>query len=257
MVNIMKGPVQGKVKGLSGSALKWIAIVTMLIDHIGAILVNESLGKKMVDLYNITDPDKINKIYELIPEIYMAMRMIGRLAFPIFCFLLVQGFIHTRNVKTYAIRLGIFALISEIPFDLALHNTPFYWKYSNVFFTLLCGLLVMIGLEAVDKKIQIQKVQKLFVKIAVVGIGMLVATILHTDYSWIGVLCITLLYITRNNKRDQIIMGCAGFSFEIAALLAFIPIGFYNGKRGMNMKYFFYAFYPVHLFILYLITLYI
>ena len=255
MVNIMKEPIQRKVKGLSGSALKWIAIITMLIDHIGAILVNESLGQKIVDLYNITDPDKINKIYELIPEIYMAMRMIGRLAFPIFCFLLVQGFIHTRNVKTYAIRLGIFALISEIPFDLALNKTPFYWGYSNVFFTLLCGLLVMIGLEAVDEKLQLEKVWKLFVKIGVLGIGMLVATLLHTDYSWIGVLCITLLYITRNNKRDQIIMGCAGFSFEIAALLAFIPIGFYNGKRGMNMKYFFYAFYPVHLFILYLITL--
>ena len=255
MVNIIKGPVERKVKGLSGSTLKWIAIITMLIDHTGAILVNQSLGEKIIEICHITEVSKVNAILEMIPHIYMAMRMIGRIAFPIFCFLLVQGFIHTRNVKSYAVRLGLFALLSEIPFDLALNGTPFYWQYNNVFFTLLCGLLVMIGLEALDEKMHIKEMEKIILKIIVVGLGMLVATLLHTDYSWIGVLCIILLYITRNNKRNQIIMGCAGFSFELAALLAFIPIGFYNGKRGMNMKYFFYAFYPVHLFILYLVKL--
>lgn len=241
--------VQLHEKGISGSTLKWIAIVTMLIDHIGAVLVNQSSIQKWMDLWHINEANQ-TVVLACIPTLYISMRMIGRIAFPIFCFLLIEGFVHTRDIKKYATRLGIFAFISEIPFDLAISGQPFYWQHNNVFFTLFLGVCVMSGLRWVEGKEDLKTFQKAAFQGGIIGLGMYVAACLHTDYSWMGILCITLLYMTRHNKRNQIIMGCAGFSFELPALLAFIPIGFYNGKRGRQMKYLFYAFYPVHLLIL-------
>lgn len=78
------------------------------------------------------------------------IRKIGRPAFPVFCFFIVEGFCHTRNVKNYAVRLGIFALISEVPFDLAIFGTPFHWGHQNVFFTLFLGLLLIWYLRDVS-----------------------------------------------------------------------------------------------------------
>ena len=90
--------------GLSAQALKWIAMVSMLIDHVGIYL-----GRCNVDW-----------------EIWKWFRIIGRIAFPLYCFLLVEGFFHTGDIKKYLIRIGAFALISEIPFDLFLCGTWFY-----------------------------------------------------------------------------------------------------------------------------------
>ncbi|MCI9067722.1 MAG: conjugal transfer protein TraX, partial [Lachnospiraceae bacterium] len=86
--------MKGK-KILNGRTLKWIAVVTMFIDHLGIVL---SPGVST--------------------EVWRTMRIVGRIAFPIFCFLLVEGFYHTRDVKKYLLRLGAFALVSELPFDL-------------------------------------------------------------------------------------------------------------------------------------------
>ena len=114
-------------KGLSGSTLKLIAIITMLIDHIGAAVIARLLiaGQGSEMLY----------------KIYYAMRAVGRVAFPIFCFLLVEGFFYTGSRKKYALRLFGFALLSEIPFDLAFSGKILEFGYQNVFFTLLIGLL--------------------------------------------------------------------------------------------------------------------
>ena len=130
-----------KIKtGISGSVLKWIAVITMAIDHMGAgflesYVMNAWGGSPIGNTF----AGRWNEIL----SVDQILRYIGRPAFPIFCFLLVQGFLHTRDVKKYAIRLGIFALISEIPFDLALHIRPFHWQNQNVFFTLLLGLLAI------------------------------------------------------------------------------------------------------------------
>lgn len=84
----------------------------------------------------------------------MVLRGIGRVAFPIFCFLLVEGFLHTKNVWKYAGRLALFALVSEIPFDLAFQGEWLFMGYQNIFFTLLVGLLVMIAFQTAEEKLR-------------------------------------------------------------------------------------------------------
>ena len=109
-------------KGMTGFAIKVIAIITMFIDHCGAVFAERKMTRIMLanPAGYMYDP-----MYQKISLIDMIMRVIGRMAFPIFIFLLVQGFIYTRNHVKYAIRLGLFALISEVPFDMAFKNTYF------------------------------------------------------------------------------------------------------------------------------------
>ena len=229
-----------KQKGLSGSTLKIIAIITMLIDHTAAVVLNQML--------------KQSHASSSIGTAYGIMRSIGRVAFPIFCFLLVEGFIHTRNQKKYALRLTLFALVSEIPFDLALSGEAFNWGHQNVFWTLLISLIVMMAFTYIDKNVSMTIPLTKLLKGCVLAIGMVGAALLRTDYSFIGVACILILYITRSNKKLQTFAGCISFLWELPALIGFIPIYFYNGTRGINLKYFFYIFYPVHLLILYFIA---
>lgn len=246
-------------KGISGSTIKIIAIVAMLIDHIGATILERVLvNVGLVSIMGSNDTDRIMQFmseYGGLLALYFIMRqLIGRIGFPIFCFLLVEGFAHTHDVRKYALRLGAFALISEIPFDLAFHGKAFYWGYQNVFFTLFLGLVVMIIYRAIEEKLKVNKYVKILLYVLALVAGAAVAELLKTDYSAIGVVCIMVLYIFRKKKWQQILAGCIAFLWEITAPLAFIPISFYNGKRGLQMKYFFYAFYPLHLLILYLIA---
>lgn len=203
-------------KGLSGSTLKLLAIITMLIDHTAAVILTESPN-------------------------YGLYRMIGRVSFPIFCFLLVEGYVHTHDVKRYALRLFFFALLSELPFDLALYGRLFYPYAQNVFFTLLIGLFVLYLMD---------RTKNWFLKILVVFMGMLIAALGMTDYSYLGILSIAVLYAARENRLKQCFAGAVTFLWEPPAVLAFLPIYFYNGKRGMSFKYFFYIFYPLHLLLL-------
>lgn len=228
-------------KGLTGSTLKWIAIVTMLIDHTGAAVL-----EKMLISGKYGEVSAANPLYQT----DMILRGIGRLAFPIFCFLLVEGFLHTKNVWKYAGRLALFALVSEIPFDLAFQGEWLFMGYQNIFFTLLIGLLVMIAFQTAEEKIA-AKPLRILCEALVLLAGYVLADVMRTDYGGLGVVCIMLLYIFRYNRKMQVLAGAAIFMWEITAPLAFLPIYFYNGKRGMKMKYFFYAFYPVHLLILY------
>ncbi len=241
---IDKQPVTTQKRGISGSTLKIIAIITMLIDHIGAVVIAPVMIQRSGNLYMEDD------LY----GIYSLLRTIGRIAFPIFCFLLVEGFVHTRNVKRYAIRLGLFAIISEIPFNLAFSGKLLYPSYQNVFFTLLIGLLVMISFKAIEEKLEVRKIIKEILYLLALFAGIGLAYFMNTDYKAFGVICITIIYIFRYNRIHQMIAGGIAFCFKsAAAIFAFIPIYLYNGKRGMSLKYIFYAFYPVHLLILYYI----
>ncbi len=113
---------------ISGSTLKFIAIFTMLIDHTAYVFVTEN------------------------NYLYLTMRLIGRIAFPIFVFLLIEGVLHTRNKIHYALRLTLFAFLSEIPFDLAFHKNIFFFGYQNVFFTLAIGVFMILAMETISTK---------------------------------------------------------------------------------------------------------
>ncbi len=256
-----------KKKGISGSTLKIIAIVTMLLDHIGAIVLMRML--QQTDIMGVVANSDINVMFVWLQENfllyggYSMLRMVGRIAFPIFCFLLVEGFQKTRNVNKYIFRLGIFALVSEIPFDLALTGTIYDFGYQNVFFTLFLGIVVLAIMDIVQK-FKIHKAFKVILSIVAVVVGAEMANLLNTDYSAMGVVLIVALYCLRNHPGWRfgaaaliligggILIG-AGLS-EVTALVAFGLICFYNGERGLRLKYVFYLFYPVHLLLLYLIS---
>ena len=176
-------------------SLKSIAILCMAVDHTGRILFP---GEE-------------------------SWTCVGRLAFPIFAFLLTEGFFHTRDIYRYLVRLGIFAILSEIPFDLAFFQTCWYPQRQTVFFTLFISVALMAVLE--------------------------------TDYGFRGVLLVLVFYVGR--MRPFAGLALAGLwnflwqsSVQRFGALAVIPIGLYNGKKGRSLKYFFYVFYPAHLLLL-------
>lgn len=234
--------------GLSGSVLKWLAIITMFIDHIGASLlevyVMDAYGNSPYHGFRRFSYEKIMACYQL----DMILRCIGRLAFPIFCFLLVEGFMHTRNVKKYALRLGLFCLISELPFNLAFQGKLFAPQYQNVFFTLLLGLLGIWGCSYFR-----EKKQWIFAVLSLV-LAAGAAELLQTDYSAFGVIFIELQYLFYKKKIFRTIVGVLCLilygGIEMCGAFAFLPICFYNGTRGTQPKYFFYIFYPAHLLLI-------
>ena len=124
---------------------------------------------------------------------------------------------------------------------------------SHLVDTLLIGLLTIMLFDAVVKKQEWHPVLRSALLVIITFGGMGAAYLLHTDYDAKGVLAILVFYMTRQMRGLQIVAGCLAFCWELPAIVAFIPIAFYNGKRGWNIKYLFYAFYPVHLLVLYLI----
>ena len=173
----------------------------------------------------------------------------GRLAFPIFCFLAVEGFLHTHDVKKYVRRLVLFGLLSEVPFDLAFFRTPFAPQHQNVYWTLALGVLAMAGLKRFEKENGLPGWQGL----VWAGGCAALALAANTDYHAIGVLIICTLYLTRADRKRQCLAGALLFMFELTAPLAFVLVWFYNGQRGACsplQKKAFYWFYPVHLLVL-------
>lgn len=218
---------------LDGSMLKILAMVLMLVDHVahlfhvGSELVLLSVGSSELTLYE-------------------ALRYAGRLAFPLFAFLLVEGFLHTRNRKKYALRLAIFAAISEIPFDLFCSGKLLYAR-QNVFFTLLFGFLALCALERLQGWRRV---------LCVVGLFAL-AYVFGADYAWTGYMLILLMYAL----RDIPVLRALGITAVISlpAGAAALPIALYNGERGWikgrAAGIAFYIFYPAHLLLLVLIKI--
>lgn len=220
--------------GISAAVLKWIAVVTMIIDHF-AVAVYPQFAS-----------------YEY--SVYYIMRKIGRLAFPIYCFLLVEGFFHTKNVKKYFRNCFLFAILSEIPFNMAIFGQVFYSRGQNVYFTLCIGLATLIIL---DRRKRYPKSKYMLLQIFIIVLAASIGQILDVDYHWKGVLFIVMFYYVRNMQEwIRNLVGICAFAYEGMAPLAFLPIHFYNGTRGRQMKYLFYAIYPIHLLILGLIRLY-
>ena len=211
---------------LDGTVLKLIACLSMFIDHLGAVCFSGMMG----------------------------FRIIGRLAFPIYCFLLVEGAVHTRNMKKYILRMGIFALISEVPFDLAFYHRLVYMGHQNVFFTLGLGLLAIWFLEHPIEQLDIPDV--LYKLLVIIAAG-LIAEFFNTDYGFTGIAVICIFYYLRGQPQLKypiaaILLAAMG-GVEFYAVLALIPILLYNGQRGRQtkvMQYGFYIFYPTHLLLI-------
>lgn len=275
--------------GISGAIVKWIAIITMFIDHIGASIFWQ---------YTATNHYSTDLL-----KIYHVLRYVGRISFPLFIFLLVEGFYYTKNRNKYLLQMLIFGIVSEIPFDLAFYRTPFHWQSQNVYFTLCIGLLVIYFLEKIDEKwktaVGSNLVIKTYIKALTMIAGFAIAYFAKTDYDISGVAGIIVMYSMRNNvsqlpifqnvrgsiipanhhpktrgHKSQIKLSqlrtpqmrfadmfafactCLILLFssitEIYGLFGLPVIYAYNGTRGKQMKYFFYLFYPVHLLLLWI-----
>ncbi len=236
---------------ISGSTLKIIAVISMLTDHFAAGVLS-----RYMSTLSTVDVDDLR--WQNIYTVYDKMRSFGRIAFPIYCFLLVEGFMHTRNRKKYAARLFLFALISEIPFDLLFRGKILEHTYQNVFFTLFFGMLAMIGMDWASSRKNFPLIAKVALSCVAAAACMAAAQIACTDYAERGVFCIIALYLFRRQRKLQIAVGCSSFAVslhESYATPAFILISLYNGQRGRSLKYFFYLFYPLHLLLLYLLCM--
>lgn len=245
------GSSGGQRRGISGSTLKLIAIITMFIDHIGAIVVERMIRMSSPVLEGMgVQPDP-----EALYQFYITLRYIGRLGFPLFCFLLIEGFCHTRNKKKYAERLFLFALISELPFDLGFTGGIFYPQYQNVFFTLFLGFLVMTGIEWIEEKKTWEPAGRLLFEFVVVSAGIGCAEFLQTDYGGMGVFTIVFMYALRQWRLLSAAAGCTVLTcmnaLEVSAYTILLPVWLYDGRRGWKIKWLFYLFYPVHILLLY------
>lgn len=231
-----------KTAGISADALKWIALLTMLCDHAGAVLFAQ----------------------------YPVMRLIGRTAFPLFVWLLVEGFFHTSSRKKYLGRMAFFALVSELPFDLALYGRPDR-QGQNVFFTLSVSLVMLVFLEramdACQRKRQAgeKALLQTLAAVGTVAAAMAAAELFCVDYGGSGPLLAALFYCYKRKGSPGLAVSFLIFCLSMGLLTAMVEIfgivsvpliARYNGKRtGRGRGRLFYLFYPLHLLILYGISM--
>ena len=249
-------------KGFSGSTLKIIAIFAMVIDHIGL-----GIWYRLPEL-GYLGPETID--VETWWLTYQAMRNIGRTAFPIFCFLLVEGFFHTRSYFKYALRLFAFAFISQLPFRYAFLDLI---EGRNVFFTLFIGVLAMWGMNELKDRWPRRWIYWPGWLVVIATAGYL-AHLLDTDYSYMGIVLIAVLYIFNKTRIPALITSYLSFKISMYCgssasvgflkymsgdfyFVGFIVSSFYNGCRGLKFKYIFYLIYPVHLTIIYMVWSYL
>ena len=256
---------------LSGSALKVIAVLAMVLDHLCKIILQwlvANYWSGMVSGGQMT----LERFQQIDEFIRFRLQSIGVLAFPLFCFLLSEGFQYTRSRKRYLLSMLAFALISELPFDVAffgrlakLNGTfPFYFNYQNVFFTLFLGLLTLVCLEKLSSKsaARADKIRAAVLQILCAAGFAAIAELIHCDYGMQGILYIAAFYIGRKHRIYQVLlfllayMGTTGNQPPLCILLSCLLMLLYNGKRGkLKGKYFFYIFYPAHILVLYFIQL--
>ena len=237
-------------KIISGSTLKILAMIFMVIDHLGQVVLKNGI------ILNAPYSMFTDEQFDILMSAVNICHILGRIAFPIFCFLLVEGFFHTHNLKKYILNLGIFALISEPIYDLACVGTLFSLGQQNVLFTLLLGLIILTIIKRFNKNVIIS-----FVTIA---IGAYISYICHLDGWYYGIALISVFYLfydmpTLKYTASILVMYICELNFTISgfidpyfltAVTSLLFISMYNGERGMKMKYFFYVFYPAHLWIL-------
>lgn len=225
---------------LSGSWLKFVAVLSMAVDHTAQHVLYH-LSSFNAPLFTLG-----NRPFSCV----LLMVCFGRLAFPLFAFLAVEGFIHTRDFRKYSLNLLLFALLSVIPWHLIRYGCMFSLRSQNVLFTLLLGI---ISLDAVRQweNGEINAFRLLFSLLTL----LITADLLHTDYGARGIAFMLTIYILRHKQALQATIGWCLLPFRWVSAIAFIPMNMYNGRRGFIRgavsKYAFYAFYPLHLLVLY------
>lgn len=218
---------------LNGNMLKIIACFAMLLDHIGYTFIQNHNSSSYLWLSCV----------------------IGRLAFPIFVFLLAEGLYYTRDKKKYVGRMCLFALLSEMPYNLMMSGELSDLTRQNVYFTLALGLIMCVFIEKIEEKIRDKELIMLLFECICVAIFATTAQLLHFDYGAYGITAIYLCYIFREfplvaGIAESIVLASMG-SGELAVIFSPLILMFYNGKRGrLNLKYPFYIFYPAHILIL-------
>jgi hypothetical protein len=227
---------------LSGSWLKVLALLSMTCDHVAVLVLRHA------EDFAVQLPFSDAAVHNL----YFLLRFAGRLAFPLFAFLVVEGFVHTRSRSRYGLGLFVFALMSVVPWHLARYGSLFTLGSQNVLFTLFLGFLALCAVRRWEERrlSALSLATVLFTLLAT-------ARLMHTDYEVVGVGFILSLYALRHSPALQAAVGFCILPVRWKAGLAFIPINLYNGHRGFIKgqiaKYAFYAFYPLHLLLLYLI----
>lgn len=241
---------KGQIR-FSANVLKIIAMISMLIDHIGFMLIRN--GK----LYGYDDV--LNNYVSVMPTaknwvaFYRLCRMIGRISFPIYAFLISEGFFRTNNLFKYIIRLTVLAIISEIPYDLMVSNTLFSFYSQNVLWTYV---LALIMLAIIDRFRELPVLQFI-----IVAFTAFISYLLKTDYNYIGIILIAFYYATCMDKNMRSLgSGIITFlssiknNYGFAACSTFF-IHFYDGTKGtFDFGRIFYIFYPLHMLILYAIV---
>ncbi|MCR5383029.1 MAG: conjugal transfer protein TraX [Saccharofermentans sp.] len=226
-----------KLRILDGTVLKIIAMVSMVFDHAGDMFFPDVLWP----------------------------RMIGRLAMPLFAFCITEGYIHTRDKKKYLFRMGIFALVSEVPFDLAFEGKVSL-NHQNIMLTFFMSILALMLFDLVRGKInedtgRYSIGKTILGSLVIIGTAA-VAILIKADYTIFAVISVFLFYLFKDTKH--FIRTGVGVAFLALTRtmgyycttgLSIIPLLLYNGKKGKGLKWLFYAFYPGHLMLLYLIKL--
>ena len=219
--------------GIPGSTVKLIAMACMFIDHFAALFLEISH-----------------------PTLSSFLRSIGRIAFPLFAFLLTEGLIHTHSKAKYCRNLFIMALLSEMPFDLAFHGAVFDPGSQNTLFTLTIGLLTIWVISVIEEKSQKQYL-RILLTLLITAAGCFAAWRIHSDYEFYGILAIVLMFVLRTHRMTAAFLACAVLTLigpaESFCFFSLVPILNYNGSRGLRLKYTFYLFYPLHLLLLYLL----
>lgn len=238
-MQVSEGIESERYRVLSGSALKVIATLSMFVDHT-ALLLWPKIAPTVLS-YRPTEATLV----------CYAMRAFGRLAFPIFVFLLVEGFVHTRDRQAYGVRLAIFAAISEVPWNLWHVGKVLMPSKQSVFVTLFfayCGLcLAELVLRARDDTERVRAGAGLVAVFVVTHIA-------HSDYGAKAVGCAIAMYLLREHEALRAVVSTSCLSNPIYGLCAFVPIGLYNGERGFirgrTLQLLFYAIYPAHMLLL-------
>ena len=219
------------IKGINGAQLKYIAFASMFIDHFNKAIITPFLTGTgpMVIITTIFD-------------------ILGRIAFPIFAFMIVEGFFKTKSRWSYLRNLLIFAVISEIPYDM-FQSAEFVNTWSqNILWGLALGLFTIMVIDKLKAYIK-KRPLWVFVSLLIIALSSLGSMLISSDYEYYAIIIIYLYYLFYDKRLVASGLGYLVIIKEIYAILGFATVLLYNGEKGKQNKIFNYLFYPVHLLI--------